>query len=173
MASMGKTHPSSPKAREKQGKHPEKTRICLPGPNPSNSWGNPCSTRILECSRSASREFQPGKFLHSLLFFSRFFLTFCAWAGSVRTRVKSPRQISSCWGVPLQIWEGKSKLQVNSRWDWRGRKQIPPLKKPPGSSGNLRHPGAPGVWFRWKKDPRRHPGILLMGMNTPGIIIWE
>lgn len=36
-------------------------------------------------------------------------LTFWAWAGSVRTRVNRPRQISSCWGGPLHTWEGRAK----------------------------------------------------------------
>lgn len=38
--------------------------------------------------------------------------TFWAWAGSVRTRVNRPRQISSCWGGPLHTWEVRERKQL-------------------------------------------------------------
>lgn len=54
-------------------------------------------------------------------------LTFCAWAGSVKTRVKRPRQISSCWGVPLHIWERKNARGIGEQvsGEVRGRSVKP------------------------------------------------
>lgn len=162
--------PGLPKARNKTGKKTlVKIGICLPRPNPRNSWRGrepelpfPCTTRILECcrfqfQRHAGNSSWGNSRIPSL---SQVFLTFCAWAGSVRTRVKSPRQISSCWGVPLQIWGEKSKLQMNSRWDWS--------TGIPGSPGNLRHPGVPGVCFSWKNAPRRFCCSFFRGSSPRG-----
>lgn len=93
--------------------------------------------------------------------------TFCAWVGSVSTSVKRPRQISSCWGVPLQIC--KRRALSLSRWcegtarkaDGEGSPSRSNEREPQRGTANTWHlPEVCTPLWRWHRCRPRSAGTF-------------